>query len=173
MTTTDSKDHQAPAHAQSQAPARKAAEPLTSFQQQYLDVLKAQVKLMGESVRLQRETKDILAGIAFALAPQAPNYRYPIADFPTFDWSQMGAEVIRNDSFGASEVRWGGYVWTRRAPQNKFSEAVWFSRPNGKNAAGDVQYVRLITFKDSADAEPLPPKVEQKIERKANSGGQA
>ncbi len=102
---------------------------------------------------------DALEALTWANSPKAPNFVRPITDYQIFDWSSIGAEVVKKDEAGVTQVKWGGYLWTRRSPQNKFSEAIWFSRPEGKNSEGQTQYARLITFKKLGEVEPVPPKV--------------
>jgi hypothetical protein len=94
------------------------------------------------------------------LVPEAPNYRRSLGEFGTFDWNTINAQVVRRDEFGPSQVEWMDNVYTRRAPDNKFDVAIWFSRPNGKDADGNNKYDRLITFRQLADAEPLSRKAE-------------
>lgn len=103
-----------------------------------------------------------LETIAMSNAP-APNFVKPIGAYATFDFTTIGAIVKARDSNGPTELEWGGYTWTRRSPQNKFGEAIWFSRAIGKDAEGNVKYARLITFKKMTEAEPLPRKVEAMI----------
>ena len=102
---------------------------------------------------------DALEEIALANAPKAPNYVRSITEYQTFDWSGLGAEVVKKDKFGVAQVQWGGYLWTRRSPQNKFGEAIWFSRTEGKDTEGKIRYARLITFKKPGEVEPVPEKV--------------
>lgn len=95
----------------------------------------------------------------FAVAANpGPNYRKPLADYKGFDWSLIGAEVVRRDDDGVAAVEWNGRLFTRRAPGNKFDAAIWFSRCIGKDDAGGNRYEKLITFKDSALAEEIAPK---------------
>lgn len=101
---------------------------------------------------------DSLEAIALTNAP-APNFVKPIEAYAQFDFTSIGALVKQVDANGPTELEWGGYLWTRRAPQNKFGEAIWFSRATGKDADGNVKYSRLITFKKLSEAEPLPSKV--------------
>lgn len=106
----------------------------------------------NETIQLLREIRDLLQLQAAALEP---NYRYPLADYPTFDWAAIGATVAQNDRAGAAVVRFAGHLWTRRSGAGKFGRAIWFSRPNGRDDEGGATYLRLITFKDMADPEPL------------------
>ncbi len=89
-------------------------------------------------------------------APLAPNYRHPLSAYWTFDWHGIGAEIIRRDKKGATQVLWGGYLWLRRNDNGrKYGDAIWFSRADGRNDNGDLNYIRLITFKDAAEPEPV------------------
>ena len=89
-------------------------------------------------------------------APHAPNYRHPLSAYWTFDWHSIGAEIIRRDKKGATQVLWGGYLWMRRNDNGrKYGDAIWFSRADGRNDNGDLNYIRLITFKDAAEPEPV------------------
>jgi hypothetical protein len=98
-----------------------------------------------------------LQQMAVASQP-APNFQRDISEYPRFDWSEIGAIETNADEVGATQVEWNGFTFTRRAPQNKFGEAVWFSRCVGKDADGNNKYVRLITFKRASEAEPIAPK---------------
>jgi hypothetical protein len=91
--------------------------------------------------------------------PAAPNYTRAIEEYSTFDWSSIDARSIRSDSDGPTHIEWGGETWTRRSPSNKFGAAIWYSRASGKDDDGNVLYLRLITFKQLGDADPLPPKI--------------
>jgi hypothetical protein len=112
------------------------------------------------------DTNNHLDRIATALEtlasngkPASPNYTRPIEQFHSFDWESIHAAVIRADNDGPTHVEWGGETWTRRSPVNKFGAAIWYSRANGKDEEGSVLYLRLITFKEMLDADPLPNKV--------------
>lgn len=107
-----------------------------------------------------------LEAIALTNAP-APNFVKPIELYADFDFTAIGASVKGRDANGPTELEWGGYLWTRRSPQNKFGEAIWFSRATGKDPEGQVKYARLITFKKLTEAEPLPRKVEAIVEKPA------
>lgn len=87
----------------------------------------------------------------------------PLADYPGFDWGGIDASVVRADEFGPTHVEYGGYIYTRRSPQNKFAEAIWYSRATGKGEDGTTTYARLISFKKMAEAEPLADKVIQAV----------
>jgi len=93
----------------------------------------------------------------------APNYQRPLSEYPTFDWSSIGAIVLNQDDDGAMSVEWNGQVFTRRSVSNKFPEAVWYSRHLGQDADGNKRYVRLITFKILSDVEPIAAKAKKAI----------
>lgn len=87
----------------------------------------------------------------------------PLAEYPGFDWASIDASLIKGDQYGPTHVEHGGYVYTRRSPQNKFGEAIWYSRATGKAEDGTTTYARLITFRKLADADSLPDKVVQAV----------
>lgn len=96
-----------------------------------------------------------------ALLPRlAPNLVYPLGHFVNFDWHSIGATVLERDRYGATLVSWAGRVYARRSPNNKYGEAIWFSRCTGKGEDGSNNYEKLVTFKPlRGDVEPLPEKV--------------
>ncbi len=93
----------------------------------------------------------------------APNYQRPLSEYPTFDWSSIGATVLNRDDDGVTAVEWNGQVFTRRSASNKFPEAIWYSRHLGQDVDGNKRYVRLITFKVLSDAEPIAAKAKKAI----------
>lgn len=98
-----------------------------------------------------------LADALMSAAPAGePDYRYPLRDYFEFDWGSLGATPVASDPHGATRVSHGGKLYTRRAGAGKFGEAIWFSRATGTGEDG-TEYARLITFKDTAPPEPLPP----------------
>ena len=110
--------------------------------------------LTAQTALLQRISQQ-LDQLCKAGAPAAPNYRYPLAAYSRFDWSQLDAEILQRDTYGATVVLAHGYQWTRRNGAGKFGPAIWFSRADGKDDAGEVAYLRLVTFKDSPPPEAL------------------
>jgi hypothetical protein len=116
-------------------------------------------KLLSEILAQMVRIADSLDIIARAGAPQEPNYIKPIGEFAGFDWTSIGATIVNQDTDGPTHLEWGGFVWTRRSPVNKFKPAIWYSRASGKDAEGNVNYLKLITFKTIEDAEPIPGKV--------------
>lgn len=95
----------------------------------------------------------------------APNHQYALENFKDFDWTTINATVERSDQYGAGIVTWRGQQFVRRAPSNKFGEAIWFSRCTGKSETGENVYERLITFRplSRVEVEPLPAKVSAHI----------
>ena len=116
-----------------------------------------------------------------------PDYQKSLADYPNFDWNSIDAKIIAKDGDGVSAVEWQGRIYKRRAPENKFAPAIWFSRHDGfqkyKNKEGfkdksclittnniksslpyflsflGEQYHKLITFRTIEAAEPISRKV--------------
>lgn len=111
-----------------------------------------QLKALTALVAIIAESLQQLAQFS---APPAPNYRSNLGEYAGFDWSKIGARVTAEDSDGATVVHWNGHQWKRRSGSGKFGRAIWFNRPEGRDEEGNVQYLRLITFKDLDQAEPL------------------
>jgi hypothetical protein len=93
--------------------------------------------------------------------PVEPNFRRPISEFRNFDWDSIDASVVQSDKDGPTHVECGGALWMRRSPANKFAPAIWFSRACGKNAEGENEYLRLITFETPKVVDEMPGKVSQ------------
>jgi hypothetical protein len=114
-----------------------------------------------------------LAEIATALQTEAggqdggPNYYRTLDEYPTFDWSTIGAVEILRDTHGATLVRFQGREFKRRT-HPKFGNQIWFSRGAGKDDEGNVVYVRLITFaEDDSSVEELPDKIAGRLPARA------
>lgn len=101
---------------------------------------------------------ESLQTLAEAQTSEPPNLQRRLAEYGTFDWSTIGALILETDQDGPTVVEWRGQRFTRRAPQNKYGLAIWFSRAIGKDEDGSVHYARLVTFKEQAEAEPIPRK---------------
>ncbi len=93
----------------------------------------------------------------------APNYRRPLSEYRDFDWSSIGAIVLKEDKDGATEVEWNGQVFTRRSPDNSYDAAVWYSRSVGKDSDGKNKYLRLITFKPSSESRSIGAKAKRAL----------
>lgn len=88
--------------------------------------------------------------------PTEPGYIYPLNDYPDFDWSTIGATVIQRDGKGyVSMVEWGGYFWKRRSKSDNKGAAVWFNRTYNPYDTDAWEYVRLVTFRNTGNPEPL------------------
>jgi hypothetical protein len=116
--------------------------------------------VLDDMLRELKAQKSLLATISNQLrksaainAPESPNYRRKLADYSTFDWPSIGAEVVNTDAQGVVEVEWNQYRFLRRSGTGKFGKAIWFSRATGQGENG-AEYARLITFKDY-EPEPL------------------
>lgn len=109
-----------------------------------------------------------LEAILQTMRPEAPNYKRTLDDFRGFDWASIGAGVVKSDDHGATAVEWGDNIWVRRSGQGKFGLAIWYSRSEGKDADGNNRYVRLITFKNPSEAEPLAAGVEKALPRESS-----
>lgn len=125
-----------------------------------------QLTLLLEIQHRQMVALEKIADALERLAPtstSAPNYQYPLESFASFDWESIGATVERRDRDGAAIVTWRGNRFVRRAPSNKFGEAIWFSRCVGKDDNGENKYERLCTFKpvSKVEVEPVPEKVQK------------
>lgn len=114
---------------------------------------------------VDRLTAVVAAQAAGDIDPDdAPDVEMPIERFHSFDWAQIGAQVLIEDEFGPAIVSYGGKAFKRRAPDNAYGAAVWYSRCIGKNDDGTNKYVRLITFKTLSDkVEPMGRKVERAV----------
>lgn len=109
---------------------------------------------------------DALERLSNGGEPVAPDMRRPISEFSHFDWASIGASVVSSDNDGPTHVEYGGTLWTRRSPQNKFGAAIWFSRASGgKDADGNVKYLRLITFQEIHDADPIGKKAAELVHK--------
>lgn len=125
-----------------------------------------QINLLLEILHRQMVALEKIADALERLAPaskEAPNYQYPLESFASFDWESIGATVLRRDKDGAAIVNWRGNRFVRRSPQNKFGEAIWFSRCVGKDDNGENAYERLCTFKpvSNIEVEPVPAKIQR------------
>src|SRR3972149_4235485 len=121
------------------------------------------IQLQAATVAALTRIASALGAITLAKAP-APHFVRPIAEYATFEFESIGAKIVGRDRHGVTAVEWAGYQWTRRSPSNKFGSAIWFSRAAGKDEAGNVRYVRLITFREMTEPEPLPGKVAAQVE---------
>jgi DdrB-like protein len=131
------------------------------------------ITALGQGIRAQnaivqaiaislQEIESHLRQIVVSFNP-APNYQRTLSEYLGFDWSSIGATVLKEDSDGVSLVEWNGKTFTRRSANNKYPEAIWFSRPAGKDADGNIKYERLVTFKRPSEVEPIAAKAKRAI----------
>jgi hypothetical protein len=108
--------------------------------------------------------KDLTLILKAIACHAPPNWQRPLKAYKNFDWAKIGATAIAQDAYGATKVAWCGHVYTRRSGENKkFGAAIWFSRANGKGEGDENTYLKLISFRDGAEAEPLPDYVVQRL----------
>lgn len=108
---------------------------------------------------LARSLKSIELALMATAAANPPNWVRPLSAYKNGWVKAIGAYLVAADDYGPTVVFWMGHHYTRRSSENKkFGAALWFSRVSGKDAAGNNEYLRLITFTASAnaEAEPLP-----------------
>jgi len=122
------------------------------------------LNLLALIAKNSQRIADSLDLLALAAAPKAPNYQRPLSEFRDFDWESINAEVLVADKHGVAQLKWNGYIFTRRSPSNNFGEAIFFTRPDGKDAEGRNRYVRLITFKAPTKARSIPEETQEKME---------
>jgi hypothetical protein len=115
-----------------------------------------------------KHIEALLANIAeslnkIALALNASTeIRKSIGEYLDFDWASIGAKVLKSDADGPGVVEHSGKIYKRRAPDNRFAAAIWFSRCTGKAEDGANQYETLISFEQlSAEIEPIGRKARQ------------
>ncbi|MEO0487952.1 MAG: single-stranded DNA-binding protein [Cyanobacteria bacterium J06659_2] len=108
---------------------------------------------------------EVLQCLKAIAGQHPPEYQRPLRDYLT-DWpAAIGARVLKSDVNGPTHVQWTGHIYTRRSGAGKYGAAIWYSRSKG-DGNGNAEYLRLITFKDPAQAEPLDSRVVEALERK-------
>src|SRR5512146_1388241 len=97
--------------------------------------------ILADHNALLRAQNNLLGAIAANLATltagdadpnRAPNLQADLAGLREYDWEAIGADVLASDEFGPTVVNWRGQNFKRRAPDNAFDPAVWYSRCIGK-----------------------------------------
>lgn len=101
------------------------------------EILMSNKKLLEAVLSIQRNL-EILTSDRDVLDPQ---YKRSLADYRNFDWSSIEAKIIDRDEIGVSKVEYKNRIYRRTLPENKFVEAIIFSR----DEAGERQ--TLITFR--------------------------
>jgi len=127
-----------------------------------LDRIADAIEAIAISQVRQAEAMEQLSAATAATAP-APNLTKSLGSYINFDWSSIGAKVIKSDADGAIAVVHNGKIYTRRNPVNKFDLAIWYSRCIGKEDNENL-YERLVTFKvPKIEAEPLNQKTRDRL----------
>ncbi|MGF1490600.1 MAG: single-stranded DNA-binding protein [Prochloraceae cyanobacterium] len=129
------------------------------FMQSQRELYKLNQKILLTQQKIAAKLEILINDLENDLELKDPDYQKNLADYQNFDWSSIGAKVIVKDSDGVSSVEWGGKIYKRRSPDNKFTPAIWFSRHDGE------QYQKLITFKKIDPAEPISRKVLAQLDR--------
>lgn len=125
----------------------------------------------NQEIKMNQSIERIAAALeklAAAVGSSEPNIQRELSEYPTFDWKSIGAEIVSHDADGPTRVRKDGFIWIRRSPDNKFGPTIWFSRTDGKDDVGETNYLRLITFREWPDPDPLPGKVKAAMNRNGN-----
>ncbi len=130
------------------------------------DTDSSQAAILAQLLEAAQYQNQLLERIALAMeagdsSNASPNYEVCLTQFRAFDWGAIDATVEQEDRDGVATVLWRGHRYVRRSAANKFEPAIWFSRSQGKDEAGNTQYARLVTFKLRPSAEPLPSKVKE------------
>lgn len=126
---------------------------------------------LREIFKVLKQQSELLAEIASYLSTNQvmPSFKRPIEEYTNFDWSQIGAQVITRDDYGVAQVSFRGKIYTRRNPENKYKEAIFYSTCIGKDEKGENKYERLITFTKIESAEPLSRKTEKILKEVINT----
>ncbi|MBP0021248.1 MAG: hypothetical protein J7647_27300 [Cyanobacteria bacterium SBLK] len=107
-----------------------------------------QINLLLDLQLRQTVALEKIAAFLTTQQPESvPDIQEDIANFATYNWEAIGAEVLQRDQYGVAAVAWRGKQFYRRSPQNAFGAAIWFSRCIGKDESGKNKYERLIRFK--------------------------
>ncbi len=138
------------------------------------DQFRGELQLISKALRL----------VAHFVAPESPNYRFPLAAIADFDWKRSipgfrgdedilewaDVEVLVNGETRkirvAKSVRWNAYTWVLRTGADsakKYGIAIWYSRSAGAGDDDSAKYVRLCTFKDWAESEGVSDKTASAI----------
>ena len=114
-------------------------------------------------------SKNGLAGAAPVVATTSPDYQRGLADYIDFDWSSIDARVMVSDEHGPTQVEWNNIIFTRRAPDNKYGRDIWYSHYVSTDDQGNKKYDWLISFKQAAEVDPLPKKVQNEMRLEAEA----
>jgi hypothetical protein len=95
-----------------------------------------------------------------------PKLRRKLEDYSSFDWVTIGAQVVGYDEYGATEVSWGGHIWSRRRSKNEdqYGQSVWFNRTIAGEGNNGAKYLKLITFAEkTATIKPISADLKERL----------
>ena len=122
-------------------------------------ILQALRHVYSQNLRIERKL-DLLLEQGVSQVGEVESIVRPLAEFTTFDWATIQAQVVETDRYGPTIVCWQGKQYLRRSPNNNFRTAVWYSRYVGRR--GEVRvYDRLITFRETVSPRALTTKTKQ------------
>lgn len=118
-------------------------------------------------VKILEELQRIASALERLSPASAPDYRFSLEDFPTFDWASIGAKIEATDRYGVAVVSWSGHRYKRRSPENSYGASIYFSRCIGKDDQGKNLYERLIKFEEKKldGVRPVSREIESYIMR--------
>lgn len=111
--------------------------------------LTGQVKRIADAIESHQADNEMLS--------------FPLGDFKTFDWANVGMRVVARDDDGPSVIQATNGKMCKRRSNDKFGTEIWFSYCSGKNEDNTPQYTKVIEFKQVKAPEPLGRKTEQAL----------
>jgi len=114
-----------------------------------LSDLTGQVKRIADAIESHQADNEMLS--------------FPLGDFKTFDWANVGMRVVARDDDGPSVIQATNGKMCKRRSSDKFGTEIWFSYCSGKNENNTPQYTKVIEFKEVKAPEPLGRKTEQAL----------
>lgn len=114
-----------------------------------LSDLTGQVKRIADAIESHQADNEMLS--------------FPLGDFKTFDWANVGMRVVARDDDGPSVIQAPNGKMCKRRSNDKFGTEIWFSYCSGKNEDNTPQYTKVIEFKEVKAPEPLGRKTEQAL----------
>lgn len=109
--------------------------------ERYFDRLPTKMKNDTQNQLLERIATTLEKQPEATVTQKGSRYMRTIDEFKSFDWSSIGATILRSDKDGLPDVvRWGERIYKRRAKPDQDNN-VWFSCSLGEGA-----YDKLITF---------------------------
>ena len=114
-----------------------------------LSDLTGQVKRIADAIESHQADNEMLS--------------FPLGDFKTFDWANVGMRVVDRDDDGPSVIQAPNGRMCKRRSNDKFGTEIWFSYYSGKNDDNTPKYAKVIEFKQVQAPEPLGRKTEQAL----------